>query len=103
MNTTAACGMIPVEHCCEHVNSRPVLLSQYLPVEPSQEEVDDNVVEPGVVLQGLVVFEGDRHTGALTRWELAQEVFLLDPGVAYARANKGVILEHVHISSKRFG
>ena len=68
----------PVEHGCENMNSWPVLFFQHLPVEPGQEKVDDDVVEPSVMLQGLVVLVGDRHTGTFSRRKLAKPFLLLN-------------------------
>ena len=50
-----------VEHRGEEVDGGPVLGPQHLVEEPGQVEVDDDIVEEGVVLQGAVVRHAHRH------------------------------------------
>ena len=66
-----------VEHGGEDVDVGGVLLVQIVCVQICEVEVDDDIVEEGVMLQGLVILEGNCDVGTLAHWELAQLVCVL--------------------------
>ena len=66
-----------VEHCGENVHVGSILLVQYVLVEVCEVEIDDDVIKEDVMLQGLVVVEGDGDVGAVAHGELAQLVVVL--------------------------